>query len=72
LKNEQSKTKILAGKRTSEDSQLDGTETLLDAFDKIRSCDDSRFPAFFIVEGEKVFISLSRSEFVERENHFDI
>ena len=62
----------MAEKRTPEDSMIEGNETMLSAYDKIRSCDDVRFPAFFIVEGEKVFIKLFRSDETIRKNKFDI
>lgn len=70
--NDTEKTKILAGRRTPEDSQLDGTESLNDAFDKIRACDSERFPAYFMVEGQKVHIKLSRAEVIDKSHELDI
>lgn len=71
IKNIQENTKIVAARRTPEDSEIDSSKPLTELYDSIRSCDDERFPAFFYVNGEKVFIKLTRNK-ADKENPFDI
>ena len=71
VNNDAGKTKIIASKRTPEDSKLDSTKSLDELFNKIRACDSTRFPAFFLIEGEKVYIKLSR-KISQKECDFDI
>lgn len=56
--NDDSKTKIVAGKRTPEDSEIPLDMTIGEAYDHIRACDENRFPAYIIIGGRKVFIKL--------------
>jgi len=71
IENDSSKTKIIAPKRKPEDSEIDSSKTLDELYDYIRACDEERFPAFFYVNGEKVYIHLSRGD-VERNCKYDI
>jgi len=72
LPNDVCNTIVVAGKRSPADSELHPSDTLLDSFDKIRSCDSDRFPAFFVVNGERVYIKLYRGKDAERQNEFDL
>lgn len=65
-------TVVVAGKRLPEDSEIAGDKTLNQAFDEIRACDPERFPAYFMVDGEKVFIQLYRDAKAKREQEFDV
>lgn len=51
---------IFPKKRTPEDSMIDPTKPLLDLFDEIRACDPEDFPAYFIIDGQKICIKLWR------------
>lgn len=57
-------TKIIAPKRKPEDSEINSHESLDSLFDIIRAFDPDKYPAYFFVNGEKVFIRL----WTEREN----
>lgn len=59
LPNDDSKTKIIAGKRVPEDSEIPLEMPIGQAYDYIRACDESRFPAFIMIEGKKVLIKIS-------------
>jgi methionyl-tRNA formyltransferase len=59
VRNDTTKTKVIAGKRKPSDSEMSLNTCLADAYDLIRSCDSKRFPAFIIIEGRKVFLSLT-------------
>lgn len=48
--------------RTPEDSRIDPNKPLKELFYEIRACDPDEYPAFFEVEGKKVFIRLWRKE----------
>lgn len=43
-------------KRTPKDSELDSDQTLLNLWDKIRICDNEKFPAFFKLHGKKIIL----------------
>lgn len=51
-------TKIIAPKRTPEDSEIDPNKSIISLFNTIRAFDPENYPAFFYIEGEKVFIKL--------------
>lgn len=70
-KQDNSKTKIIAKRRTPLDSELDVNKPLIQLFDDIRACDQERFPPFFFVDGERVFVKLWR-ESDDKENQYDI
>lgn len=70
-KQNNSKTKIIAKRRTPLDSELDASKPLYQLFDSIRACDQDRFPPFFYVDGEKVYLKLWR-ETDNKDNKYDI
>lgn len=70
-KQDNSKTKIIAKRRTPSDSELEASKPLIQLFDDIRACDQDRFPPFFYVDGEKVYVKLWR-ESENKENQYDI
>jgi methionyl-tRNA formyltransferase len=72
IPNDDCNTIVVAAKRSPSDSELHPSDTLSDSFDKIRACDSDRFPAFFVVNGERVYVKLYRSKDAERENEFDL
>jgi methionyl-tRNA formyltransferase len=45
-------------KRNPNDSELDPNRSLLELFNFIRSCDPEKYPAFFRMEGQRVFIKM--------------
>lgn len=49
-------------RRKPSDSEIDPNRSLLELFDQIRACDVVKFPAFFRLDGEKVFIGLWRKK----------
>jgi methionyl-tRNA formyltransferase len=53
---EQSGQESYHKKRTPEDSRLDDSKPLIELWDKIRVCDNEKFPAFFVVGGKKVIL----------------
>ena len=53
-------------RRYPEDSQIDPNKSLLQNFDAIRASDPENYPAFFFVDGKKIYIYL-RSESPENE-----
>lgn len=57
--NDASKTKIVAGKRTPEDSEIPLGMPIGQAYDYIRACDEKRFPAYIVIDGKKVTIKMS-------------
>ena len=61
-KNEESKAKVVAGKRTPKDSEIPLSMTLGRAYDFIRACDENRFPAYILIEGRKVEIRMKLVE----------
>lgn len=66
-------TKIIAPKRTPEDSQIDSSKTLNELYDKIRSCDSEKYPAFFYKNGYKVYVKFWRDCLdKEKNNKYDI
>lgn len=59
LPNDGSKTKIVAERRTPEDSEIPLGMSIGRAYDYIRACDENRFPAFILIEGKKVFFRIN-------------
>ncbi|MBI3308069.1 MAG: hypothetical protein HYZ79_01690 [Candidatus Melainabacteria bacterium] len=49
-------------KRTPDDSEIDPSKSLKELFYEIRAYDNVEYPAFFYVDGQKVYISLYRKE----------
>lgn len=47
-------------KRTPEDSELDPKKSIEEQFDLIRVCDPDRFPAFFLLHGQKYTVRLEK------------
>lgn len=64
-------TKVVAKRRVPSDSEVNASKPLIELYDHIRACDQERFPAYFYVNGEKVFIKLER-ETTDKENRYDI
>ena len=65
-------TKIIAPIRTHKDSEVYLNEPLDEVFKKVKASDPKRFPAYFMYNGEKVYIKMYRSKEVERESKYDI
>ena len=65
-------TVVRAPKRTPEDSEVRLEDTVADMFLKVIASDANRFPAYFMINGEKVNIRLYRNEDAERQTEFDI
>ncbi|MCB0733448.1 MAG: hypothetical protein KDC76_02640 [Bacteroidetes bacterium] len=72
VENDDSKTIVRAPRRTPEDSEVPADTPLKEVFDQVRAADSERFPAFFMINGEKVYIRMSREESANRETPFDI
>ncbi len=49
-------------KRTAEDSKLDISKSIEEQFNLLRICDPERFPAFFVLDGNKYKIRIERDE----------
>ena len=58
IKQDHSKTIVIAGKRKPTDSEIDPSKSIIDLFDVIRASNPTRFPSYFYYEGKKVGISL--------------
>jgi methionyl-tRNA formyltransferase len=65
-------TVVRAPKRTPEDSEVRLEDTVAEMFLKVKASDANRFPAYFIINGEKVNIRLYRDEDAKRQTEFDI
>lgn len=48
-------------KRKPEDSQLDPKKSILEQFNLLRVCDPERFPAYFIVNGQRYNIKITKA-----------
>lgn len=70
--NREEDTVVRAPKRKPEDSLVYLEDTVEEMFRKVKAADVNRFPAFFVIEGEKVFIRLEREESANRQTEFDI
>ena len=53
---EQTGSVSISTKRTPPDSELDVNKTLIELWDKIRVCDNEKFPAFFRINNKKIII----------------
>ena len=53
--------------RTPKDSEIDWNKSLKELYNEIRACDPEDFPAFFYVEGQKVYIKLWRQNKLSEE-----
>jgi methionyl-tRNA formyltransferase len=62
IKQVEEKQSTYPKKRQPKDSEIDSSVALLDLFDQIRACDPDNYPAFFMLNGEKVCIRLYRQE----------
>jgi methionyl-tRNA formyltransferase len=49
-------------KRTPNDSELDISKSIREQFNLLRVCDPERFPAFFVIDGNKYTIRIERGE----------
>lgn len=58
--NNSEKNKVIAGKRTPEDSEIDLNMTVKEAYDHIRACDEERFPAYIVIDGQKVILKIEK------------
>lgn len=57
--NDPLKTKVVAEKRTPEDSEIPLDMTIDKAYDYIRACDQDRFPAYIKIDGRKIYIKIA-------------
>lgn len=58
--NKDSGTKIVAGKRTPSDSEIPLDITMAEAYDRVRACDERRFPAFIMIDGHKMLLKIEK------------
>ncbi len=56
--------------RTPEDSEINPEKSLKDLFYEIRCCDPDLYPAYFIVDGQKVYIKIYRKD--KADDEFDM
>ena len=54
--------------RTPNDSEINWNHSLKSLYNQIRACDPEKYPAFFYVNGEKVYIRLWRESKPEEES----
>lgn len=59
---DESQATIFTEKRTPADSEIDANLSLKEAFLKIRACDPELYPAFFYIDGQKVFLKAFRQQ----------
>lgn len=72
IKNNSEQTKIVAKKRQPEDSEVFLDDSVELMFRKVKASDPERFPPYFVVDGQRVFIKLSRGEDIPRDTEFDV
>lgn len=65
-------TKVVAPKRCPEDSRIDPEKSLNELYNSIRACDSKKYPAYFYLDGQKVFISIWRAEDAPREHELEL
>lgn len=65
-------TKVVAPKRCPEDSRIDPEKSLSELYNSIRACDSKKYPAYFYLDGQKVFISMWRAEDTPREHELEL
>lgn len=63
-------TKIIAPKRTPEDSEINSKETLEQLYHAIRACDPDDYPAYFYYNKEKIYIKFWTVR--QKTNNFEI
>lgn len=56
--------------RTPEDSEINPDKSLRDLFYEIRCCDPELYPAFFYLDGQKVYLKVFRKD--KAEDEFDM
>lgn len=49
-------------KRTAKDSELDPSKSIDEQFNLLRVCDNDRYPAFFMKNGKKYLVKISKEE----------
>ncbi|MDF0692489.1 hypothetical protein [Aquirufa ecclesiirivi] len=49
-------------RRTKEDSQLDINKSIKDQFNLLRVCDNERYPAFFLLDGQKYILKIFKED----------
>ena len=54
--------------RAPEHSEIDSRRPLIEVFDEIRAADPDRYPAYFLVDGERVCIKLWRPDKSDEEH----
>ena len=57
----------ISQRRTPEDSELEPNEAFLNLWDKIRVCDNNKFPAFFKLKGKKIIIKYKVEDLSQNE-----
>ncbi|CAM8361221.1 formyltransferase family protein [Candidatus Methylopumilus planktonicus] len=72
IKNNSEQTKVVAKKRHPEDSEVFLDDSVELMFRKVKASDPERFPSYFVVDGQRVYIKLSRAEDIPRDTEFDI
>lgn len=65
-------TKVVAPKRSPDDSQIDPGKPLTELYNLVRACDSKKYPAYFYLDGQKVFISMWRADDAPREHEFEL
>lgn len=65
-------TKVVAPKRSPADSEVDPNVSLSDLYNIVRACDYENYPAFFYVDGQKIFISMRRADDSPREHDLEL
>lgn len=68
IKQDESKATIYKDIRTPKDSHIDWNKPLKDLYNEIRACDPNDYPAYVLINGEKVYIKMWRSEKEEGES----
>lgn len=57
----------ISPRRTPDDSELDPNETLLNLWDKIRVCNNEKFPAFFKLNRKKIILRYEVEDLLQNE-----
>jgi methionyl-tRNA formyltransferase len=72
VKSNSDQTKVVAKKRQPEDSEVYLDDSVELMFRKVKASDPERFPSYFLVDGQRVYIKLSRGQDILRDTEFDI
>lgn len=72
FENDDEKTIVRAPRRKPEDSEVLLSDTVEQMFGKVKASDSDRFPAYFVIEGEKVYVRLSREPGTAKQTIHDI